>query len=136
MSKIEKVKTHLHENKKFYIGLGVGICIAGITYTIMRGRYEALATSGAYGLKTADTSVTMRPLFFMSRQNSVVSVVSRSGRGHPGYIIQNLDTGVYFSSQREAAKAFNISETLLSKHLAGKIADVAGFSFERINMAM
>jgi hypothetical protein len=32
----------------------------------MRKRYEALAPSGAYGPKTADTLVTMRFLFFLS----------------------------------------------------------------------
>ena len=59
---VEKIKDHCKENQRFYLGLGMGLSVAGFTCLIMRGRYEALAVGGAYGLETADTSVTMRPL--------------------------------------------------------------------------
>lgn len=132
---ILKVRKHWKNNHKFYIGAGGGMVLAGITYTIMRGRYEALAVGGAYGLKTADTSVTMRTLSIFSDQNNVVNVLTREGRGHPGYIIRSLDTDQIFFSQRDAASFFDISETLLSKHLSGKITDAKGLRFERICMA-
>lgn len=133
MEKFEQFKQHLKEHKTEYL---TGIGFATITCLIMRGRYEALATGGAYGLETADTSVTMRPLsFFSSQGDNVVSVVVRNGRGNPGYIVRNLDTGKFFSSQREAASAFGISETLLSKHINGKIPNAEGLQFERLPFA-
>jgi len=132
---IEQIKTHIEKHKLAYSCATTGVIIAGFTAIIMRGRYEALAIGGAYGLKTADTSVTMRPLCFLSNQNNVVKVINKYGTGRPGYLIRNLATNEYFSSQREAAAIFDISESLLSKHLAGKIPNVDGYQFERIYMA-
>jgi hypothetical protein len=132
--KFDKIKVHFKENRKFYIGVGTGVAFAGITCLIMRERHEALAISGAYGLETADTSVTMRSLSFFSNQTNTVNVVTRNGRGHPGYLVRNRDTDEFFMSQREAAQAFNISENLLSKHLNGKIEDAHGHRFERVSI--
>jgi len=129
------IKEHIEKHKIRYSCIATGVVVAGITAIIMKGRYEALAIGGAYGLKTADTSVTMRPLCFLSNQNNIVKVVNKYGTGRPGYLIRSLATNEYFSSQREAAAMFDISETLLSKHLAGKIPNVDGHQFERIYMA-
>ena len=100
----------------------------------MRGRYEALAPGGAYGSETADTLVTMRPLSFLSSQSNVFKIVNRSNHGRPGYLIHSLDTDEFFSSQRETAKVFEISEKLLSNHLNGKLPNVEGYQFERLNL--
>lgn len=84
------MKKHIQENKWFYSGVATGLGIAVITTLIMRsniargtmgvdglrggpintasyGRYETLANSGVYGSKTADTSITMRPISFLSK---------------------------------------------------------------------
>lgn len=152
-----KIKKHIKENKKFYVGLGTGLGVAVITTLIMRsnivrgtmgvdglrggpintasyGRYETLANSGVYGSKTADTSITMRPISFLSKQNNTVNVVPRDGRGHPGYIIRDIDSDDLFYSQRETALAKDISENLLSKHLNGKLDNVNGLHFERVSL--
>lgn len=134
-TKKEKIVSHFREHKQMHIGVGVGLgvaTLAGITYLIVRDRYEALVPDGAYGSKTADTSITMRPLSIFSSQNNIVNVEARNGRGHPGYIVRCLETGDYFTSQREAAAALNVSETILSKHLSGKIQDAEGFHLERL----
>jgi hypothetical protein len=130
----EIVKAHFEKYKAAYI-VGGSVAFASIACLIMRGRYEALAPGGAYGLETADTLVTMRPLSFLSSQNNVVKVVNRSGHGRPGYLIRSIDTNEFFSSQREAATIFGISEKLLSNHLNGKLPNAEGYQFERLNFA-
>ena len=101
----------------------------------MRGRHEALANCGAYGSKTIDTSVTMRSLAFLSKQKNAVTVFVRDGRGRPGYLIYHPKTDQWFSSQRVAAKMFDVSEKRLSNHLNGKTADIDGHKFERIHFS-
>lgn len=131
MNEKSKIKAHFQENWKLYAGVGIGVIFAGITCLIVKGRYEALANSGAYGPETADTSVTMRPFSFLSHQENIVHVSHSNGVGRPGYLVHNLDTDKYFSSQRDAATYFGISETILSKHLSGKIPNAEGLMFER-----
>ena len=134
-TKFEKIKQHLKNNRKIYLGAAGSVAFAGITCFVMRERYEALANSGAYGLKTADTSVTMRPLSFLSSQINAVNVINRSIIGRPGYLIRSIDTNEFFASQREAAKAFGISEAVLSKHVTGKLPNANGHLFERLYFA-
>jgi hypothetical protein len=135
MEEENKFKEHFKKHRTAYLCALTGAGAVGITWLIMRGRYEALVDDGAYGPKTIDTLVTMRPLSFFSDQTNVVRVIARDGRGHPGYLIRSLNTNEYFSSQREAASVFGISETLLSKHLSGKIEDAEGYKFERLSFA-
>ena len=131
----EDIRSHFERNKTAYMAGAAGVTLAGFTFLIMRGRYEALAPGGAYGPEAADTLVTMRPLSFLSSQSNVVKVVNRSGHGRPGYLIRSLDTDEFFSSQREAATIFGISEKLLSNHLNGKLPNAEGYKFERLNFA-
>lgn len=133
--RLEKIKAHIKEHKVEYACAVTAVVVATFTTIIVRGRYEALATGGAYGLETADTSVTMRPLAFLSRQGNSVSVTNKFGRGRPGYLIRDLDTDEYFRSQRSAASTRGISETILSKHLNGILPDAEGYTFERIRLA-
>lgn len=131
----EDIRSHFQKNKNAYIAGIVGFTFASITCLYMRGRYEALAPGGAYGPETADTLVTMRPLSFLSSQSNVVKVINRANHGRPGYLIRSLDTDEFFSSQREAATIFGISEKLLSNHLNGKLPNAEGYKFERLNFA-
>ena len=62
-------------------------------------------------------------------------MIDREGRGHPGWPVRNLETKHVFLSQKEAANAFNIPESLMSGHINGKFPDVDGLHFERINFA-
>lgn len=58
-----KVKKYLKKHKDLYIGIGLGIGFASITWYIMRDRHATLL-SGVDGLKTADVSATVRPISF------------------------------------------------------------------------
>lgn len=131
------MKEHFKKYKTVYIAGATGVTVAGITYLIMRGRYETLASGGVYGLETADTLVTMRPITFFSPRthNGSIKIINRTNHGRRGYLVHSLDTNEFFASQREAAKVFNISEKLLSNHLNGKLPNAEGYRFERLNFA-
>jgi hypothetical protein len=129
-----KIREHIERHKTTYACVVTGIGVAAFTTIIMRERYEGFRKE-PYGPKTADTLVTMRPLSFLSSQGNVVKVVNKYGIGRPGYLIHSLDTNEYFTSQREAASVFGISEAILSKHLSGKLENAEGYNFERLRFA-
>lgn len=128
-----KFKKHIKENKKIYITGTVCFLVAGITCIIMRGRYADMQ-SVSDGL----AKVTVRPLSFFSKHidqsTTIVNVVEREGRGHPGYITRCLETGELFLTQGEAAKAFSLSPANLSSHINGKFKDCGGYHFERVGL--
>jgi hypothetical protein len=126
------LKKHFQDHRELYLGIAIGLGLAGITYTIVKGCY-ATVPRVVDGPKTADISVTIRPFtIFSSPHNEIVTVLHSGTRGHPGFRIRNIETGKEFLSQNEAAKAFNISPSNLSSHLNGKYNEVEGYHFERI----
>lgn len=131
---LEKARAHLKKHKTAYISTAVGIASAGFTVIVMRRRHAELSF-GSDGQGNLETPATMRLLNFFASRNSAnqyVTVVSREGRGHPGYIVKCLETDKTFSSQHQAAKAFDIPEAILSKHLNGIFGDALGYHFERL----
>lgn len=137
-----KVKQHLKDNKKFYIGLGIGVCIAGITYAIMRGRHVRLPMqSHLLGTSTHAIPPTGNKGFIFCESSfhkstlNLVNVMEREGRGHPGYLTRCVETGLTYLTQTEAALANGIHPTRMSDHLNGRLSHVGGLHFERICMA-
>jgi hypothetical protein len=136
---MEKIKEHIKKYKREYI---VGIASAGITAITMRGlhsmvsnaaleRRHATLQSGVDGL----AKVTVRPfsLNFLSKEcDNVVTTIHNGGRGHPGFRVRNIEQMIDFDTQGETARAFNISPSILSSHLNGKLDNANGLHFERI----
>ncbi|HEY1247418.1 MAG TPA: hypothetical protein VGE97_00380, partial [Nitrososphaera sp.] len=122
---VEEVKAHVKKHQVAY-SFGAGAVVAGFTCLIMRGAY-----AGIQRVPGGSDTIHVKPLAFFSRQN-VTTVIEREGRGHPGYIIQCLETGKIFRSQIEAAANMNVYPSLMSGHLNGKFPDVHGYHFERI----
>ena len=134
--KIEKIKLHVIKYKTVYISMAVGAASAGFTYLIMRGRHADVLSAS----DTADTSVFVRPLSIFSKQetttnlvNNVVKVIEREGRGHPGYLVRCIETNEFFTSQKQAAEAYGIPDAIFSLHIRGKLDDLNGKHFERLN---
>jgi hypothetical protein len=125
----EKIKQHFKDNKEIYVIGSIFTC-AGFTWYIMRDRHAALLR-GADGLKTADASVTVRPLSFFS-PTEIVTTIHTGNRGHSGFRTRNIEHNIVFDTQADAARAFNISPANLSSHLNGKFEDVDGLHFERV----
>jgi hypothetical protein len=127
---LETTKKHLQDNKKFYIGLGIGICIAGITYAIMRDR-SLLSIRGATIAPAKGATIVL------GKNNTLnsVSYISSHRQGPPSWVVRCLETRETFPSQKDAAMAMGISPSVLSSHLNGFRDHVDGLHFERICMA-
>lgn len=122
------LKDHFKRNKKIYIFAGFAI----ITCYIVRGR---IAQGGMCGEGLRGGPETTASFIFSNKQNiNVTSVLEREGRGHPGWPVQNLETKRLFLSQKEAADAIGVPESLMSAHVRGKFPDVDGLHFERVNL--
>jgi hypothetical protein len=118
--RIEKIKNHIKEHKTAYILGGVGLGLAVFTCTSMRGR-----------------NIEVRPFSMLSKlensQNTnIVSVLERSGRGHPGYLIRCKELNQTYPSQIKTAEIFGGAASILSDHINGKLPDFCGYHFERI----
>jgi hypothetical protein len=128
----EKIKQHIKEHKVVYsIGI-TAIVTAGITLVIMRSNG---LQGGPYveGLRGGPENIASFN-FRNSQTINVTTVIDRDGRGHPGWPVRNLETKHIFLSQKEAAKAFDIPQSLMSGHINGKFPDIDGLHFERVNL--
>jgi hypothetical protein len=128
----ERIKDHLIMYKEAYIVGAIGL--AGITCLIMRDRHAVLQT-GADGPDVA----TMRSLNFnfFSRQTgsaNISTVISRDGRGHPGYITRWLEGEIDYDTQGLAAQEHRIKPSVMSLHIQGRIPDINGQHFERVGV--
>lgn len=131
--KLEKIKAHVIKHKTVYVSVAVGVASAGITCLIMRGRHADMLS-----VSDGPEKVTVRPFsfnFFAKESGNIVTAIHRDGRGNPGYITRCLETGQLFTTQGEAARAFELSPSILSDHLSGKIENAGGFHFERLGVA-
>jgi hypothetical protein len=130
---VEDVKEHIRENRTTYIACGVtAVVIAGFTWVVMRSNTArgVVGDSGARGVPTNTASFNFR-----NKQTvNVTTVLDREGSGHPGWPVRNLETKRIFFSQKDAAKTYDIPESVLSAHLKGKFQDVDGLHFERVSL--
>lgn len=127
----DRIKNHFRRHK-FVYGFVAGIAFVGITYYIMRGTrlQGGLGTSGLQGGPSNTAS-----LIFRNKQIiKITTVLDREGRGHPGWPVRNLETKRIFLSQKEAADAIGVPESLMSAHVTGKFPDIDGLHFERVNL--
>lgn len=127
----KKVTTHVHEHETAYAFVA-GVVVTGFTLFIMRSN----AARGAASESRARGALTNTASFIFNSPQTVkvTTVLDRDGRGHPGWPVRNLETKRIFLSQKDAAKAFDIPQKLLSSHLKGKFPDVDGLHFERVNL--
>ena len=131
---IDKVKNHIQKNKNYYIVGGV-LVGAGITCLIMRPVVSGIPrvpTSDVPRVSENVSYIQPRVLNFFSRTGDITTNIHNGERGHPGFLTRCLETGDVFKSQAKAAEAFEVSSSVMSGHLNGKLDDVGGFHFERI----
>lgn len=126
---IARIKAHIEMHPVAYsVACGVAIgAVAGITWHLMRGRHAVLQ-SGADG----SSRITVRPFSFLSPQRDVVTTIHTGYRGHPGFRVRSLEFMTDYDTQADVARVFDISPSMLSSHLNGKIDNVNGLHFERI----
>lgn len=135
----EDIRSHFQKNKNVYIAGIAGIAFASITCRIMKGSYpDVLRASESSVPRVLDgpAKVTVTPLSLFSNRmtNNTVTVIKRDGRGHPGYPVMDLDTGDFWFTQGESARALNAWPSVVSGHLNGKLPDVNGHHLARVEV--
>ena len=100
--KIDKIKTHLKEHKKFYVGLGVGVGIAGITYLIVRDYSQTNIKHSTSVLAKGSTSIFGKNLTLNN-----VSYFSANRQGPPSWVVRCLETGEVFICFHPIKKCHN-----------------------------
>lgn len=118
--RIERIKLHVVENKKYYL-IGAGGIIVG--------------AAGMYFFRNPQVITKNVSLLSYKPTQSNTVIVSLTRRGHPGNIVRCLETGEAFASQKRAAIATGVSPGNLSRHLSGKLPHVKGLHFENLGEA-
>ncbi|QGJ89665.1 membrane protein [Gordonia Phage Odesza] len=121
---LDKVKSHIQENKKVYIVGGVCLVVG--------------LAGGALIVKAHQPP----PIKVQPKINQVLSwkpeaklEVYIEALGDPGNIIQDTTTGTIYASQRQAADALGVDPSSVSRHLAGKFPDVKGHILSNLGKA-
>lgn len=112
------IRKHVQDHKQFYIGVGMGLGVAGITVLIMRnpriGRIHDpsggldVFTTLPQGVSHSFNTTTVVDSF----NNTYIHGVKRLS-----YIVRQSGTENWWRSQADAARALDISTSALSKHL-------------------
>lgn len=121
---LEKVKVHFRDNKKLYIGLGIGFVVGA---------------AGAYILNHTDDGVQM----IEGRGNNVslqniiaknVTVVTTYLEDRTNYAIpiRCKETGEVFGSINRAADLLDLNAGNISRHLKGDAPHVENLHFEKV----
>lgn|SRR5512136_630616 len=115
-TRIERLKSHIKENKKVYI-VG-GVCfVVGVSSTIVLCN------------KVRVTGIVI------GKNNTLTQTTILIRRGHPGNVIRCNETGEVFASQGRTASVMGINAARLSEHLSGKRDQVSGYTFEKLGEA-
>lgn len=128
LSKIEKVKNHFKENKKFYIGAATGFVVGAIFVTLKYRSTNAKMEAEVMG------SITQTPISVLSRVTNnatLVQTISPYGNplGRPGKAVVDITTGKRFESEKLAAISVDSTPSKISDHLHGREDHVNGHIF-------
>lgn len=136
---IQKCKEHFKKHKELYIGIGIGlgvVTLAGITVLIMRESRTPLDAGGDWSEKAPTDSLIFSSgkTVFGDVNNNIVNTFHKGTTGNPGFITRCIETGEVFATQGDAARAFDIPESILSKHLNYGRQLVENLHFERVGV--
>ena len=118
LTKFEKVKQHLKENKKVYL-IG-GITGAGCFAAGFLLRPQVVNVVDAFNFKYKSPTTT-----------TVITVLERRACKEP-IPIRCVDTGEVFASIRRAGDVLDIPRQLIADQMRGKIPSANGFRFEAV----
>jgi hypothetical protein len=133
LTKIEKFKQHIKDNKKIYItgticfitGAVVGVFALTRRSVTPEEQYDAFRAYIANRVKGHHNSVT---------NNNTFQTISQYGNviGRPGNHVIDTTTWKEFNSQSLAAQSVGVSEHSMWKHLEGKHPNLNGHTFKRV----
>lgn len=122
MKALTRIKTHLRENKKLYVGLGLGI-VAGAAAGVLLTRTNA------------DTVVNSKIYQVLAWKPQATLEVYIEALGDPGNIVQDTTTGTIYASQNQAANALGLHKSQVSQYLNGKNVDLNGHDLIKLGKA-
>jgi hypothetical protein len=115
--RLDKIKTHLKENKTAYIvgaaGVVAGAVVGGVVVYIVAKSNTASISTEIHGNENVVTNI----------------VVNLQRRMHPGYKVACNETGEVFASINRTAEVMGLSPRRVSEQLRGLIPDVNGHTF-------
>jgi len=121
---MDKVKKHFSDNKKLYLGIGIGVTVtAAIGVVICRANPESSAQ-----VVQKINQIAWRP----ENNQMVVNLVERSTPSKPVHLV---GTNLFFSSMSEAARETGHSISDISKNVNGLRPDVKGDIFQLLESA-
>lgn len=122
--RIDRVKSHLRENKKAYIagaaGLAVGVVSVGTAFLLNKD-YEA--------------QIVQQVKQIAWRANSNQVVINLTEKSTPSKPVHLVGTNLYFDSLSDASRKTGHSLPKLSRHVNGHIPDLNGDVFEVLQPA-
>ena len=123
----EKLKGHFKKYQHVYILAGVILVSVGAGVLIGRSinarKMIKIIGDGAVSLIDSQIDTAMI---------SPTVNIHLERRGHPGYLVQCLETGEVFASQNRAADVFGFARTQMSNHLNARTPDIKGLHFQRL----
>jgi hypothetical protein len=117
--RLERVKTHLKENKKVYF-TGASCLVAGALGSAILMPKDCMNVR------------QFQVLTWKSRQSVEVFV---EALGDPGNIVQDTTTGIVYASQGQAARELSLDRARITDHLMGRAPHVKGHIFTRLGKA-
>lgn len=124
--RIEKVKTHLSENKATYITGGVSALVGAAGTALFFSAPQTASVSN----KISGFFV-WKPV--INAETAIIQQLSR--RGHPGFVVKCVETGEAYASVRRASEVLGLNRNNLRDHLNGLKDSVGGFTFEILGEA-
>jgi hypothetical protein len=120
MSKFDKIKLHLHNNKKAYITGGVCL-VVGVTVgaVAMYTRPEVVQSAKQINLFSPK-----------STQNVIQIVMERAGNA--GNVWIDNETGENFMSTRKLAEALGVTTKIVRDYSKGLLPDINGRQFSMV----
>ena len=133
-SGFDKFKAHFKKYQSTYIVGGVSLAI--ITCLIMRESRAVLDASVDCPTKepTDSFSFNSGKSLFGSVNNSIVTTIHKGTKGSSGFITRCVETNDIFETQGDAARFFDIPESIMSKHLNQGRELVENLHFERVGV--
>ena len=108
---LEKIKTHVKTHKFTYISGGAGLVVGAVATVLLTNRGTAMNANMAR--------------IFSPGENNLVQIFL-APLGHPGNVVQCLETGSTYASQGELARTLGVEASTVSRHLGGHIEDLFG----------
>jgi hypothetical protein len=117
---IEKIKQHVVRNKKVYIAGGVCFVLGAATAIV---------------LKDKGSLVSVKEFLNMKWHSPTTNQFIMPALGHPGNVVQCIETGTVYASEGEAARTAGVSVSYMSRHLHDMVDHINGNHFKVIGKA-